>query len=81
MSSISAMCRFPGCKESILQWKLMCNGHWRLVPTVIQRRVFATLSVYKERGTEAARAQYQHAVDDAIQSVRVALDKRKAASS
>ena len=81
MSTVMTSCRVPECREKIPLWKLMCVTHWRMVPRAIQRRVFATLSTYRERGTEVARAQYSHAVDDAIQSVRVAQDKRKAASA
>ena len=81
MSAIVSTCRVPSCRAKIARGRLMCLTHWRMVPKIIQRRVFATLSVYRERGTDAARAQYSHAVDDAIHAVRVAQDKRKAASA
>jgi len=59
----------------------MCVKHWSMVPRMIQRRVVATLGVWKERGSDVAHQQYVHAVQDAVQSVRVAIDKKSAANA
>ena len=81
MSTIVTLCRMPKCSESIPQWKLMCVAHWAMVPKAIQRRVFGTLTAYKERGTSVSQQQYLNAVADAVQTAQVAMDKKARATS
>lgn len=77
MPSTAYTNRCPSCASPIPADRLMCRGHWRLVPADVQRRVWATwrrLNGSARDGGHQARASaltdYNRARNDAIEAVR-----------
>jgi len=70
-------CSIPGCDREIFGDRLMCQPHWKILPTTLQRRVsdawrrfrhsgdVARLSAYEKERTEAIRYVVDHEDVDA----------------
>jgi hypothetical protein len=62
----ASCCPIPGCRTQIDQSRLMCRGHWYLVPKQLRDHVWATW-----RSGQAARSpEHQDAVRMAIIEAR-----------
>lgn len=61
-------CPIAGCGEQIDPSRLMCRGHWYLVPKQIRDRVWATW----RSGQGASSPEHQEAVRLAITACQVA---------
>lgn len=56
--SYSHFCPIDGCERTVADHLLMCQAHWRLVPPVLQRKVYAAYRRGEGLGTpELAEAQ------------------------
>ena len=73
----------PCCGTRIQRGKLMCIGHWKMVPKDLQRAVNKTWREYRrsDYGHAAIMAirVYQKAVDDAIAAVMGKIQGKEAA--
>lgn len=60
-------CPIQGCEHPVAAGKLMCLGHWRLVPAAIRARVWARFRAYRRGGTLAPLRAAQRAAVEAVQ--------------
>jgi hypothetical protein len=58
----ASRCAVPGCRTQIDPARLMCRGHWYLVPKQLRDRVWATW----QSGQAARSLEHQQAVRLAI---------------
>lgn len=72
----SHRCAAHGCQHEIARHLLMCNDHWRRVPTKLRRAVWVA---WRRVGRDnSAWQDYQNAVTDAVNAVHDKQVKRKA---
>ena len=60
-----------GCRKSVHFSKLMCSGHWRLVPSDLQRQVYAAYNQGRGQGSQEHVQACLNAVN-AVNSATVA---------
>jgi hypothetical protein len=68
-------CPVPGCCAGIDSSRLMCRGHWRLVPWELRAAVWATW----RSGQAASSPEHQEAVCSAVSAIQ--SPRRAAAQS
>lgn len=62
-------CAARECAVRVRYGYLMCQHHWRMVPSRVQRRISQHWRTFREHGSELAGREWAVAVHEAVEHV------------